>query len=114
MEAFSLTKAPLVDRAHRSLAPKPGPGERPRAIVARLHYYTDAVNILHKARELQRIKMRDMNISVFPDYTSKTAKAHAAFNDIRRQLMTQLALYRRLKGCCFGHVQLTMSLVTAW
>uniref|UniRef100_A0AAV2LE10 Uncharacterized protein n=1 Tax=Knipowitschia caucasica TaxID=637954 RepID=A0AAV2LE10_KNICA len=31
----------LVDCAHRSLAPKPRSGERPRPMIARLHYYSD-------------------------------------------------------------------------
>lgn len=95
MEAFTLEKEPLVDRAHRTLAPKPKPGERPRAIVARLHYYTDCANILKKARELQRIKLHNMTISVFPDYTAKTARARAAFNEVRRQL-------RDIEGVRFG------------
>lgn len=95
MEAFKLDKEPLVDRAHRSLMPKPKPGDRPRAIVARLHYYTDCADILRKARELQRIKIRNMTISVFPDYSPKTARARASFNDVRRQL-------REIEGVKFG------------
>ncbi|KAJ4938794.1 hypothetical protein JOQ06_028260 [Pogonophryne albipinna] len=31
-EAFKLEKEPLLDRAHRTLQPKPRPGERPRTI----------------------------------------------------------------------------------
>uniref|UniRef100_A0A8C5HK84 Transposase element L1Md-A101/L1Md-A102/L1Md-A2 n=1 Tax=Gouania willdenowi TaxID=441366 RepID=A0A8C5HK84_GOUWI len=95
MQAFDLEKEPLVDRAHRSLMPKPKPGDRPRAIVARLHYFTDCSDILKKARERQRINIRDMSISVFPDHTTKTARARAAFNDVRRQL-------REIEGVRFG------------
>lgn len=95
MEAFKLDKEPLVDKAHRSLMPKPKPGDRPRAIVAKLHYYTDCADILRKARELQRIKIRNMTISVFPDYSAKTARARASFNDVRRQL-------REIEGVKFG------------
>ncbi|ROL45337.1 LINE-1 type transposase domain-containing protein 1 [Anabarilius grahami] len=95
MEAFTLEKEPFVDRAHRTLAPKPKPGECPCAIVARLHYYTDCANILKKSRELQRIKLHNMTISVFPDYTAKTARARAAFIEVRRQL-------RDIEGVRFG------------
>ncbi|CAG6007005.1 unnamed protein product, partial [Menidia menidia] len=56
-EAFGFAEEPLVDRAHRIPIPKPKAGERPRPIVAKLHYYTDCVKILSKARDLQRIKM---------------------------------------------------------
>uniref|UniRef100_A0A672IKM2 L1 transposable element RRM domain-containing protein n=1 Tax=Salarias fasciatus TaxID=181472 RepID=A0A672IKM2_SALFA len=94
-EAFQLDKEPLVDRAHRSLMPKPKPGDRPRAIVAKLHYFTDCSDILKKARELQRINIHNMTISVFPDHTTKTARARAAFNDVRRQL-------REIEGVRYG------------
>ena len=95
MEAFSLVKEPLIDRSHRALAPKPAPGNRPRAIVARLHYYNDCNEILRKARELQRITLRNMSISVFPDYTPKTARARAAFTEVRH-------LLRGIDGVRFG------------
>lgn len=85
-EILSLEKEPVVDRAHRSLNPKPKPGERPRPIIARLHYYTDCVDILQRAKTQQRIKIGDSTISIFPDHTTRTARARAAFNDIRRQL----------------------------
>uniref|UniRef100_A0AAQ6ABC2 L1 transposable element RRM domain-containing protein n=1 Tax=Amphiprion ocellaris TaxID=80972 RepID=A0AAQ6ABC2_AMPOC len=85
-EAFNLQKEPLLDRAHRTLQPKPKPHERPRAIVCRFHYYSDCVDILRRARELQQIKVRDLTISVFPDHTAKVARARAAFNEVRRQL----------------------------
>ena len=75
MEAFSLGKEPLIDRSHRALAPKPAPGNRPRAIVARLHYYTDCNEILRKARELQRITLRNMSISRFPDQDSPGSRS---------------------------------------
>lgn len=85
-EAFGLAKEPLLDRSHRTLQPKPKPGDRPRAIVCRFHYYSDCVDILRRARELRQVKVRDLTISVFPDHTVKIARARAAFNEVRRQL----------------------------
>ncbi|KAL6483832.1 hypothetical protein MHYP_G00087040 [Metynnis hypsauchen] len=38
-KAFALDKPPLVDRAHRTLAPKPMSGDPQRPVIARLHYY---------------------------------------------------------------------------
>uniref|UniRef100_A0A673B3Z8 L1 transposable element RRM domain-containing protein n=1 Tax=Sphaeramia orbicularis TaxID=375764 RepID=A0A673B3Z8_9TELE len=69
-EALNLDKEPLLDRIHRTLQPKP------------------------KAAH-QRIKTAGMTISIFPDYTAKTAWARAAFTDIRRQL-------RDIPGIWFG------------
>lgn len=44
--ALGLGKELVVDRAHQSLQPKPKPGERPRPIIACLHYYADCAEIL--------------------------------------------------------------------
>lgn len=85
-DALGLGKEPVVDRAHRSLQPRPKPGERPRPIIARLHYYADCVDILRRARAQRGIKVKDSTISIFPDLTARTAKARAAFNIVRRQL----------------------------
>ena len=40
-------------------------------------------------------KLRNITVSIFPDYTAKTARARAAFNDVRRQL-------RDISGVRFG------------
>ncbi|TKS86105.1 LINE-1 type transposase domain-containing protein 1 ES cell-associated protein 11 [Collichthys lucidus] len=80
-EAFALEKEPLLDRSHRTLQPKPKPGERPRAIVCRFHYHSDCVDILRRARELREIKVQGLTISVFPDHTAKIARARAAFDN---------------------------------
>lgn len=85
-EALDLVKEPLLDRSHRTLQPKPKPGDHLRAIVCRFHYHSDCVDILQRARELRQIKFRDLTISVFPDHTAKIARARAAFNEVRRQL----------------------------
>lgn len=85
-DALGLGKEPVVDRAHRSLQPKPKPGERPRPIIARLHYYADCAEVLRRARAQRQFKVKESTISIFPDFTTRTAKARAAFNDVRRQL----------------------------
>ncbi|KAF4073625.1 hypothetical protein AMELA_G00245440 [Ameiurus melas] len=94
-DAFGLEKEPVLDRSNRTLQPKPKPGERPRANVCRFHYHRDCVDILRRARELQQIKVRDLNISVFHDYTVQTARARAAFNEVRCQL-------RDIEGARYG------------
>lgn len=45
-EVFGLEKEPLLDCTHRSLQPKLKPGERPRVIVCKFHYYSDCADIL--------------------------------------------------------------------
>lgn len=85
-EAFKLDEAPLIDRSHRSLQAAPGKGEPPRTVIARLHYFQDCNEILRLARTNQKIKVRDMTISVFPDYTARVAKARAAFYGVKQIL----------------------------
>ncbi|KAL1268574.1 hypothetical protein QQF64_033937 [Cirrhinus molitorella] len=85
-DALHLDKDIIVDRSHRTLQPKPKPNERPRAIVAKLHYHSDCVEILRQARQLRHFKVGDMSVSFFPDLTSKVARARAAFGNVRRQL----------------------------
>lgn len=77
-EDFSLAEELLLDHAHSALAPKPAAGGRPLAIVVKLHYHTDCVKILCRARELQWNKANYMTISVFPDYTARMAWAALA------------------------------------
>lgn len=42
-DALGLGKEPVVDRTHRSLQPRPKPGERPCPIIAHLHYYAQLI-----------------------------------------------------------------------
>ncbi len=50
---YSWKKDVLVDRSHRSLAPR-GPDGKPRAIVAKLHYFQNCVEVLRRARSRPR------------------------------------------------------------
>ena len=87
-KAIDLTRAPM---------PKPAPGGRPRAVVVRLYHYADCNEILRKAREPQRINPSnpDLSVSVFPDYTPKTARARGASTEVRH-------LLRDIDGVGFG------------
>ncbi|CAL9697690.1 unnamed protein product [Knipowitschia caucasica] len=49
-QVFNLDKDPVIDHAHRSMIPTPKQGERPRPVIARLHYYVDCADILQRAR----------------------------------------------------------------
>ncbi|KAL7857119.1 hypothetical protein SRHO_G00160180 [Serrasalmus rhombeus] len=35
---------------------------------------------------LEELRLRDLIISIFPDYTAKVARARAAFNEVRHKL----------------------------
>ncbi len=93
-ESLQLEKDVLVYRSHRSLAPR-GPDGKPRAIVAKLHYYQDCVEVLRRARSRALLKFNRESIAIFPDYTASVAKARAAFTEVRK-------LLRNRQGVWFG------------
>ncbi len=41
-----------LDRAHRSLAPLPGPTQRPRPVIIKFHNFTDKQRVLNAARHV--------------------------------------------------------------
>ena len=84
-ETLGMDKDVLVDRSHRSLGPKRQDG-KPRAIVAKLHYYQDCVEILRRARTQAPLRLHEQPVAIFPDYTTAVAKARAAFTEVRRAL----------------------------
>lgn len=84
-EALKMDKDVLIDRSHRTLQPK-RPDGKPRAIIAKLHYHQDCVEILRRAREAGPLQYNGATILVFPDYPPSVARARSAFNEVRKLL----------------------------
>ena len=79
--------SPLVlDRAHRTLAQKPKPGDRPRPMIVRLHYYSDKEKILQLSRNKGELKFREARIHIFPDMSAELSRRRAAFNPVKAKL----------------------------
>lgn len=76
----------LIDRAHRTLAPKPRAGERPRAMIARLHYYTDREKILQLSRSKGNLFYKGSPVHIFPDMSPEVSKLRASFNPVKVKL----------------------------
>uniref|UniRef100_A0A3B1JLI8 L1 transposable element RRM domain-containing protein n=1 Tax=Astyanax mexicanus TaxID=7994 RepID=A0A3B1JLI8_ASTMX len=74
-----------VDRSHRSLT-QWKPGDRPRVIIAKLHYDGDAAEILRRARDQAPLSYNGKRIAIYPDYTATVAKARASFTSVRKML----------------------------
>lgn len=64
-ETLQLEKDVLVDRSHRRLAPRRSDGKS-RAIVAKLHYYQDCVEVLSRARTQALLRFNEESIAIFP------------------------------------------------
>lgn len=76
----------IVERAHRSLAPRPPTGSRPRPIIAKILNYRDRDAALQKARELGQLTHEGMNISLYPDFTSSVQEARKKFATVKQKL----------------------------
>uniref|UniRef100_A0A668RNJ0 L1 transposable element RRM domain-containing protein n=1 Tax=Oreochromis aureus TaxID=47969 RepID=A0A668RNJ0_OREAU len=76
----------IIDQAHRTLAPKPRTGERPRAMIVRLHYYTDREKILRLSREKGRLFYKVSPVHIFPDMNPEVSKLQASFNPVKGKL----------------------------
>jgi len=84
-KVLKMDKDVLIDRSHRTLQAKRMDG-KPRAIIAKLHYYQDCVEILRLARESGPLQHNGSTILIFPDYPPSVARARSAFNEVRKLL----------------------------
>ena len=89
------TKPPDLDRAHRSLGAKPGPGGKPRPFVIRFHRPQEREKVLRWARQ-HEIKYRGEILRVYPDVSANTAKKRAAFGKIKQALYQKGVKFRLL------------------
>ncbi|KAE8277770.1 hypothetical protein D5F01_LYC24210 [Larimichthys crocea] len=61
-----------IERAHRTLAPKPGPNQRPRPVLIRFHNFTDKQRVLDAARRSGTVKYKESTI-ILPGSVSRGA-----------------------------------------
>lgn len=82
----NFSKPVKVDRAHRSLKPKPKEKEPPRVIISKLHNNRDVKNILRLSRQRAPLSYKDERVSIFPDFTAEVIAQRQAFNSVRNKL----------------------------
>ncbi|KAK7878437.1 hypothetical protein WMY93_034320, partial [Mugilogobius chulae] len=79
-------RAIVIDKAHRSLAPKPRLGEKPSAIIARLHYLTDKEKVMSLSRAKGKLSFEGSPVHIFPDMSPEVGRQRAAFNQVKAKL----------------------------
>lgn len=94
-ETLNLDYTPTLDRAHRSLQPRPKHGDAPRPIIVKFHYFQEKVDVLRKAMGAGTISHNGKRFSIYPDYSAAVRKKRAAFTEVRR-------LLRRCPGVRYG------------
>ena len=76
-----------IDRAHRSLRPKPQPDDPPRIIIAKVHHDRDVRDILRLSRQQAPLHYHGASVSIFPDYTAEVSAQRQAFTRVRKRLI---------------------------
>lgn len=91
-----LSAPPEIDRAHRSLAPKPRQGDRPRPFIVKFHRFLDKDAALRWAKEHKEISHQGHTIKIYEDFSAGVARKRASFNKVKS------SLYK--KGIRFGMI----------
>lgn len=81
----NFTKPVVIDRAHRTLQPKPPEGSRPRMIIARVHLIQEKEKILRLGRQ-SSMEYEGNRILIFPDYTAEVMEQRRSFREVLRLL----------------------------
>lgn len=82
-----LTSPPELDRAHRSLASKPGPKERPRPVIICFHRFQTRELVVREARRLRgKLKYKDCLIHIFEDYCPEVVEQRAQYRGVMKEL----------------------------
>ena len=75
---------PELDRAHRSLRPKPQ--QRSRPVIVRFHRYIEKETVLQWAKEHRNMTYRGYSIKFYEDFSAVVAKRRTAFNQVKSSL----------------------------
>ncbi|CAI5670261.1 unnamed protein product [Oreochromis niloticus] len=89
-EALALDYTPTLDRAHRSLQPRPKDGDAPRPIIVKFHYFQEKVDVLRKAMRAGPITHNGKRFYIYPDYSAAVRKKRAAFTEWHCKLKSAL------------------------
>ncbi len=82
-EAFE--KPPELERAHRSLGPKPQEGRPPRPLVICFHRFQEKEKALRWARQ-NEAKYKDSTLRIYPDISADLARKRATFKNVKQLL----------------------------
>ena len=83
-----------LDRAHRSLAPKPPPGANPRDIIVRFHFYESKEALTIATRNKSRVDFKGAKIQIFNDLSPITLARRRALRPVTSHLQQNQVPYR--------------------
>ncbi|KAL1246547.1 hypothetical protein QQF64_034592 [Cirrhinus molitorella] len=81
-----LSSPPELDRAHRTPAPKPAPGQRPRPVILRFHRYQVKDLVIRESRKKGVLIYQGHTIRIFDDYSPDVLKLRGEFKEAMAEL----------------------------
>ncbi|KAK7933596.1 hypothetical protein WMY93_004492 [Mugilogobius chulae] len=95
------TKAGKVklDRAHRSLAPKPTGNQHSKPVILKFHNFNDKQRVMAAAKRqaTDQSRPRDqLNVSFFNDFSARVVKQRKAFDEVKSRLRAKKVDYALL------------------
>lgn len=82
----ALPSQPEIDRAHRSLASKPAPRQRPRPVIIRLRRYQTKDLLIREARQRGKLEYHGQPVRVVEDYSPEILNQRAEYKDVMAEL----------------------------
>ncbi|CAL1589471.1 unnamed protein product [Knipowitschia caucasica] len=88
--AQTLSTLPELDRAHRSLLPKPGLNEKPRTIIIRFHRFQTKDLVMREVRRRRgTLEFRGHKLQFYEDYTAEVQKQRVQYRDAMAELFNR-------------------------
>lgn len=78
--------APELDRAHRSLAPKPGPGGRPRPVLLCFHRFQIKELLVREARKKNTLTYQGHTFRIYEDYSPEVVNQRKEYRNVMSSL----------------------------
>lgn len=88
-----------LERAHRSLAPRPDQNRNPRSVLLRFHAFRDKQSVMEAARRISQeggIVHNGSRISFYSDFSSAVMKKRKAYDTAKQQLRERGISYAML------------------
>lgn len=82
----TLPSPPEIDRAHLSLTAKPGPRQRPRPVILRLHLYQVKDLLIREARRRGKLEYRGQQVRVVDDYSPEVLSQRVEYREVMADL----------------------------
>lgn len=93
-----------LDRAYRSLAPKPPQGANPREIIVCFYYYESKEALTIATRSKKRVEFKGAKIQIFSDLSPITLAKQRILRSVTVHLQNHQVLYRwgfPLRSCTY-------------